>query len=203
MKRLVLSLVVIFGYVCTFVAVNVVHFLYFPVEVVLYDALLDCGIALLIWAPVCVFIVRHSQAVSPLEGTLSTAVGLLVAVNFALSVPTIIDRSLSIYILEKLAQRGGAIRHDAFPSIFVQEYMKEHRLVDIRLTEQLASGTILIENGCVELTPKGRFVASLTRYYRTHLLPKRRRIMGAYSDDLTDPFRHSTEANYACSPSGK
>ena len=103
-----------------------------------------------------------------------------------------------MYILEKLAQRGGAIRQDALAGVFVNEYLPEHRLVDIRLTEQLASGTITVEGGCVTLTPKGRAIAEATRYFRTHLLPKRRMIMGAYTDDLTDPFRQSAPADYAC-----
>jgi hypothetical protein len=33
--------------------------------------------------------------------------------------------------------------------------MKEARLVDIRLTEQLDSGTIVIKSGCVRLTDHG------------------------------------------------
>ena len=122
---------------------------------------------------------------------------------YALSIPTVIDRSLSIYILEKLAQRGGAIRQGAFESIIVNEYMKEHRLVAIRLTEQLASGTIEIEGDCVRLTSKGRAIAETTRFYRTHILPKRRLIMGAYTDDLTDPFRNSPPADYQCRESAQ
>jgi hypothetical protein len=54
---------------------------------------------------------------SRLEFTLSLLVSLLVGVNFAISIPTVIDRSLSAYIFEKLAQRGGAIQFGAFPRI--------------------------------------------------------------------------------------
>jgi hypothetical protein len=66
---------------------------------------------------------------------------LLAGYALAISVPTVIDRSLSFYILEKLQQRGGGIRYAAFEQVFTQEYLKEHRLVDVRLTEQLESGT--------------------------------------------------------------
>jgi hypothetical protein len=114
-------------------------------------------------------------------------------------VPTVIDRSLSFYILEKLQQRGGGILQSRFAEVFTQEYLKEDRLVDVRLTEQLQSGTIRIENGCVQLTPKGDNLASFSRYFRAHLLPKQRLLLGTYSDDLTDPFRHSTmQVDYLC-----
>jgi hypothetical protein len=103
----------------------------------------------------------------------------------------VIDRSLSFYILEKIQQRGGGIRLDRMEDVFTREYVKEHRLVDVRLTEQQESGTIVIANGCVKLTERGVRLAAFSRYFRTHFLPKQRLLMGEYSDDLTDPFRHS------------
>jgi len=133
------------------------------------------------------------------EKVLLIAVWLLGGYSFAISVPTVIDRSLSFYILEKLDQRGGGIRQDAFQDVFTREYMVEHRLVDVRLTEQESSGTIQIANGCVLLTDKGRRVAAMSRFYRQHFLPKQRLLLGKYSDDLTDPFRHSRQdVTYQC-----
>jgi hypothetical protein len=102
-------------------------------------------------------------------------------------------------MLEKLAQRGGGIRQDAMESVLRQEYFNEHQLVGIRLTEQLNSGTIRIENGCVQLTPRGATIAHFTRLYRQALLPKRREILGRFTDDLTDPFRGSSLlVSYTC-----
>ena len=58
---------------------------------------------------------------------------ILIGYAFAISIPTVIDRSLSIYILEKIDQRGGGIKQEAFERVFTNEYMLEHRLVDVRL----------------------------------------------------------------------
>ena len=77
------------------------------------------------------------------------------------TVPTVLDRSLSFYILEKLQQRGGGIKVEGFSEVFSEEYMAEHRLIDIRLTEQIISGTIEIKNGCVIITNKGDRLATL------------------------------------------
>jgi hypothetical protein len=198
MKTYLSAAALIVVYIALFLAINTIHFLYFPVRVVLYDTLLDIVIGLVPFAIVYALVLRERLVLSRPEFVLSLLVSLLIAVNYAISIPTVIDRSLSAYILEKLAQRGGAIQFSAFPRIFTDEYMKEHRLVDIRLTEQLESGTIRIENGCVRLTDRGRLVATVTRFYRTHFLPKQREIMGSYTDALTDPFRNSTPENYAC-----
>jgi hypothetical protein len=170
---------------------------YFAVDVVFYAAIGDAFIALVITG--LLLLLPGFRALSRLEKTLLCIIWLLGGYSFAISVPTVVDRSLSFYILEKLEQRGGGIRQDAFQDVFTKEYMVEHRLVDVRLTEQESSGTVQIVNGCVRLTDKGERIAALSRFYRKNLLPKRRLLLGVYSDDLTDPFRHSLQnVDYRC-----
>ncbi|MGC4037798.1 MAG: hypothetical protein QM764_17680 [Chitinophagaceae bacterium] len=160
--------------------------------------MLDAALAVAVAGALLCFM--HAFAsLNTLEKTQLVIIWGLLGYGFAISVPTVIDRSLSFYILEKLQQRGGGIRQDAFDRVFTQEYMKEARLVDIRLTEQEQSGTIVIHNGCVELTPKGNALANISRFYRSHFLPKKRLILDDYTDDLTEPFRHSTtDVDYTC-----
>lgn len=182
-----------------FLVVNFVHFRFFPVRVVAYDALLDVGIATALCVLVYLLLPPRLLATNRLESMLFLAIGTLCAAIFAIMVPTVIDRSLSAYILEKLDQRGGGIREAAFEDILIHEFFPEHHLVAIRLTEQLNSGTISIRDGCVRLTPRGERIARWTRFYRTTLLPRRREILGRYSDDLTDPFRNSVrDVDYTC-----
>ncbi len=72
-------------------------------------------------------------------------------------------------------------------------------MVEVRLTEQLQSGTIVIQDGCVKLTPWGMRLATFSRFYRQNLLPTHRLLMGQYTDALTDPFRNSVMAtDYRC-----
>ncbi|WP_047549809.1 hypothetical protein [Methylotenera sp. G11] len=175
-----------------------VHIRYFSVDVVFYAAIADALLAALL-AGVILFTASGFQRFNHFEKTQLVIIWLLAGYAFAISVPTVIDRSLSFYILEKLQQRGGGIRLDSFEQVFTKEYVKEHRLVDVRLTEQLASGTIRIEHGCVTLTEKGKKIASFSRAFRQNLLPKQRLLMGQYTDDLTNPFKNSVpETDYAC-----
>lgn len=172
------------------------HNRFFSVNVVFYAAIGDAIIAALIGAVLLWF---KSNWFSSFEKIQLIAIWLLAGYAFAISVPAVIDRSLSFYILEKLAQRGGAIKLSGFEYVFVHEYMKEHRLIDVRLTEQSESGTIVIDKNCVRLTSKGRFLAKLSRLYRMNFLPKHRLLMGEYTDDLTDPFRNSAPTpDYLC-----
>lgn len=175
-----------------------IHIKYFKVEVVFYSALLDSVIAS-IFSLIVVHFVKSFRVFSMFEMFQLFCIWLLLGYAFAISVPTVLDRSLSFYILEKLQQRGGGIKLADFDQVFTQEYIKEHRLVDVRLTEQQQSGTIVIHNGCVKLTSWGQTLAISSRFFRVHFLPKQRLLMGSYSDDLTDPFRSSpSKVDYLC-----
>lgn len=174
------------------------HVRYFKVNVVFYAAIAD-SIAAAAITGILVFLLRYFTNLTQFEKMLLIVIWLLGGYAFAISVPTVIDRSLSFYILEKLQQRGGAITRNSFEWVFINEYMIEHRLVDIRLTEQLESGTIVIDDGCVRLTNKGNKLATFSRFFRANLLPKERLIMGKYSDYLTNPFKNSIkDIRYLC-----
>lgn len=185
-------------FVAVLLIVYVVHIKIFRVNVVFYAAIADAFVAAVITL-VLVWSIKFFSAFSSFERIQMMVIWLLLGYAFAISVPTVIDRSLSFYILEKIQQRGGGISFDAFEDVFTKEYVKEHRLVDVRLTEQIESGTIEIQNGCVKLTPKGVRIAEFSRYFRQHWLPKERLLMGKYSDDLTDPFRNNAiSISYEC-----
>lgn len=193
--RIFLLMSLLFGVVLC--VTYVVHISFFKVGVVFYAAIADGILAAvlvfaLLWLP-------FARVFNLFERFQMLIIWLLAGYAIAISVPTVIDRSLSFYILEKLAQRGGGIRQDAMPDVFAKEYMKEHRLVDVRLTEQVESGTIEIRDGCVKLTGKGRKLAGFSRYFRQHFLPKHRLLMGEYTDELTDPFRNpGASGGYEC-----
>lgn len=172
-----------------FLATNILHFRFFPVHVVLYDSILDLCLTTIIVAVGYFLFFRARLSLTLPEGLLATVIAALCCALYAVAIPTVIDRSLSVYILEKLNQRGGRIAETAFDEILKQEFFREYQLVNIRLTEQLNSGTIKIENGCVNLTPWGKQIVSFTSFYRANILPKRREIMGQYTDTLTNPLR--------------
>jgi hypothetical protein len=174
------------------------HIRFFKVDVVLYSAILDAVIAAALMT-LLLFARKEFRLFSNYEKAQLGVIWLLAGSLVALGLPTVIDRSLSFYILEKLQQRGGGIQQSKFEEVFTREYVKEHRLVDVRLTEQQVSGTIRIENGCVKLTERGARLAAFSRFFRANLLPKQRLLAGTYTDDLTDPFRHSqAQSDYQC-----
>jgi hypothetical protein len=175
------------------------HILFFQVNVVFYAAIFDAIIASTLMGLIIIYfnLFKH---ITNFEKTLLIIIWTIFGYSFAISIPTVIDRSLSFYILEKIQQRGGGVKIDRIEEIFVKEYIKEARLVDVRITEALESGTIIIKDNCVLLTHKGEAIATFGRSFRQNFLPKKRLLMNEYTDELTDPFRKSTiNPSYTCS----
>jgi len=166
----------------------------FQVNVVLYSSVLTVVLAII--PIIFLLFVVNVNLFNQFEKFLICTLFILYGYGIAISIPTVIDRSLSFYLLEKINQRGGAIKHEAFEAIFKNEYVPEHRLIDIRLTEQLESGTITIENNCVSLTQKGKNFVNFSQFFRRNFLPKNRLIMGEYSNDLIDPLKQTNNNNF-------
>lgn len=197
MKIVVLGLAIIM-YLVVLLMVYFGYINLFSVNVIFYSSLYSAAIALLVFGFALHFLpVFKIFNLFDKINVMITA-GLLGYV-LAISLPTVIDRSLSFYILEKLQQRGGAIQLSKFDYIFTNEYMREHKLVDVRLTEQSESGTIIIDGECVRLTAKGHLLADFSGFFRQKFLPKKRLLRGEYTDELIDPFSRSDPMpDYLC-----
>jgi len=198
MKKPLKALVATCLFAALLLAVYFIHVRYLPVNVVFYSAIEDGLVAATISAAF-VFLAAYFVDLNAFEKVQLTLIWVLLGYVYAISIPTVIDRSLSLYMLEKMQQRGGGILQSRFEDVFTKEFSREHRLVDARLTEQMESGTVRIVNGCVLLTERGDEIASASRYFRLNFLPKKRLLMGKYSDELTDPFRGSDQVvDYGC-----
>lgn len=169
----------------------------FNVNVLLYSSLFCVLISLTI-ATIFLFSIKVKY-VNFFEKILILIICALTGYTLVLSLPTVIDRSLSFYILEKLDQRGGGIKVDKMDIVFTKEYLKEHRLIDIRLTEQLKTKTVIIDKNCLRLTSKGKKVVRFSNIFRQYFLPKQRLIKDKYTDELISPLDNETDIpDYLC-----
>ena len=192
----------IFLFFILLISINYLHFNFYEVNVVLFSSILDVFIAVLITILIVNKVKFFRVNFSNFEIFQSLVIIVLLGYAFAITVPTIIDRSLSFYILEKIQERGGGMKINSFENLFKSEYMIDHRLVDIRLTEQLESGSIIVNKDCVKLTEKGQSLVIFSQFYRKYFLPKNRLLMGEYSDYLIRNNLNkinSYEYNDACS----
>lgn len=188
-----------FAYVLAFFAINLAHFHWWPVSVILYACLWDIFLATTVTSALYYGLRRHSGPLTWIETGLVNVAAVLVLFVYAILGPTVIDRSLSIYIVETIDQRGGEVAEAAMPRIIVSEFMDEYHVSDVRMTEQVTSETVRIEDGCIHLTAKGKRLAAFTSWYRATLLPKRRRIGERVTDVLTrQPNPDRRKVSFEC-----
>ena len=57
--------------------------------------------------------------------------------------------------------------------IFINDYIDEYKLIEIRLTEQLESGTIQIDDSCIYLTQRGHMIAKFSNFFREKFFSKK------------------------------
>jgi hypothetical protein len=172
----------------------------FKVNVVFYSSLYSTLIISFSLALI-IFLKSYFNFFNLFEKFQIILVSILIGYIFSISIPTVIDRSVSIYLLEKLNQSGNQINYSDLENIFRNEYLKEHRVLEIRLTEQENSGTISIKGNCVSLTNLGKIISNFTLFFRSNFLPKNRLIMNNYSDELTNIFnknRKEKVKTYSC-----
>ena len=181
-----------------FLILHIFHMRFIIVDVIFYATLKDLILSFFI-VILLYFLVKKKLSLSFSNLILSTLVGLSGGYIFAITIPTVIDRSLSAYILEKFVQRGGEIKQGSLNKIFVDEYIPEFQLMNVRLQEAISSGTLVLDNDCIKITKKGKKIANFTKYYRYNFLPKKRRLLGRVTDELTDPYRSSSyDVDYLC-----
>ena len=108
---LIYSFLLIFSY---WVYVN-----FFQVNVVLFSSILSVFFAVI---PISIYLfIFPFDTFNIFEKILILTIFILYGYAIAISLPTVIDRSLSFYLLEKIYQRGGGIEKNAFERIFKTE----------------------------------------------------------------------------------
>ena len=196
--KIKLTILASFLYLIILFITYYIHINFFNINVIFYSALYDVLIATII-SIILIYKMPPFRLFNRFEKNQFLIIWLLTGYALAISLPTLLDRSLSFYLLEKIQQRGGGIEQKSFEEIFTNEYMIEFRLIDVRLTEQIESGTIEIKDGCVKLTKTGKILVLFSSYFRHNLLSKHRLLMGEYTDELTNPFRNSnSNISYVC-----
>ena len=114
--KLIYSLLLFFVILIT---IYIFHINFFYVDVIFYSALFNGVLATIITSLVLWF-KEYFKVFSFFEKIQIFIICLLIGYSFAISVLTVIDRSLSFYILEKIQERGGGIKKSIFQEIFLK-----------------------------------------------------------------------------------
>lgn len=123
------------------------------------------GISLLTLFSAClaVFLVWFAKRVPGVLWTVrDTMISVLLvsSVNliFFTHIPVTADRSLSIFLLGYMNARTQPVSKEQIRQAFIDTYITDNGAVEKRLTEQIATGTIIKVGDGYRLTPRGRWI---------------------------------------------
>lgn len=83
---------------------------------------------------------------------------------FIITFPTLLDRSISITLISVLDKAPeGRLTVSELNNAFLTRYVAGDTQTKKRISEQVATGNMRIDNDVVEITPRGRFFAQIHR----------------------------------------
>jgi hypothetical protein len=184
-------------FIVLLIIIYFIHVNYFKIDVVFFAALSDVCISIFFIA-LLLFFIDKKLIFSKFEKLLLIIIFSLLGYILSMSIPALIDRSLSFYMLEKIQQSHVGINRKKFDDLFIKDFVKKYNMIDVRLTEQLTSGTIFIENDCVKLTIKGQMIADFSNNFRRHWLPAERLIINNYVKGRRELSNEELINRYKC-----
>ena len=112
-------------YVLLFLIVYLIHVNFLEINVIFYAAIFDATLSLILFA-IIFFLTKWPNYYNTLEILQSFIIFLLIGYSLSISLPTVIDRSLSFYILEKISAHNGSIKSSAMRDIFINDYINQY-----------------------------------------------------------------------------
>lgn len=165
---------IVISYILTillFLIINITHFKMLGAKVILYTCIIDAILACVIQTIVMFFICKNDSKMVIALTAWST---FLIIMLYSILVPTLVDRSLSIYVLRTVSRAEGSVKLADFDGLLQKGYFREMDVTNQRIIEQTASGTIIIKGEDIQLTRKGRLIISLAGIIERYFLPNDR-----------------------------
>ena len=81
-----------------------------------------------------------------------------VCYSFFITVPALLDRSISLYLLRLLEVEQSAASQHQLNTWYINGFVYHNNAVMKRLNEQVYSGNIKLVDDCYTLTDRGRFI---------------------------------------------
>lgn len=170
LQRLKTYLILLIVAVFLFLGIHWFHGRVLGMTVILYGSVLDAALAILGTALLFHFMrFRRSWDLEPIFFFSSLFLALVI---YCIMVPTLVDRSLSVFVLETVEQKKR-IDESKLEGVILSRYLKEMDVTNQRIQEQLASGTIVRRGNEYVLSPWGHTIVEITRFYKENLLPRK------------------------------
>jgi MFS family permease len=158
------AVVLVVGAVIALFWVGFLH----QISIVFYRGLVLIAIAALFCFVVLVLASRKWPVWKPRDAVSASAFACGVAVCLLIVLPVTIDRSVSVFILTRMAAMPDrAFTAAEMRAIFTDVYLGQYRQIERRLEEQEISGNVARDAAGFRITPQGLTFVRLARFLST------------------------------------
>lgn len=128
---------------------------FFESGIIFYQGLFSIATTALIFVPT--FFIYKKFVVEMLGYFLFS---IMLCYSFLITVPTLLDRSISLYILATIYAEKK-INKEGIEDYFVKGFVKKNKAIDKRLQEQIFTKNIIINQDSYQITERGAIVNKL------------------------------------------
>jgi len=148
-------------YLMIFVVFNILVVALFQVGLMSKTILFYRGIALIMLSAIlisAVFLTIHFKLGKwKCESILAaTFIAANVQLVFFVTVPVTLDRSISVFLLDRINSHEQGLTKEQLTGEFLSEYVEHHDAIGRRIYEQTASSNIVVSNGIIKISGRGR-----------------------------------------------
>ena len=161
MTNFLLYTKIVLKYIFLFILIHGLHTNFFLSNHIIIILMIDIFLTVIIGITLDILIKKSS----PFILSVATITFILIATLYSVLIPVMIDRSITVDMFLRMYQANNysitesELRNNSFNSSVISK----------RLNEQVDSGVIVINDGKIKLTTKGKFIASIF-YYNNKLL---------------------------------
>ena len=145
-----------------FLAVFVIDRQLFAREIIFYNALVCLFLVTAVLAAIWAAAALSGRSDRRGHVPIAIVLALFIGYSFAITVPALIDRSISFFMLAKAAEAGeDGVTVRSLEQDFYDEFLLANGAIPRRLEEQVVSGNLARDGDTYRLIPRGRSVYDL------------------------------------------
>ena len=152
-----------------FLLINYIHLNLFTYSVFLYSSTFDLCLALLITYVFYGIFNKNFFLNNKLLIAIFSYLHFVTFFLFIIFFNVVIERSLSLYILERLNQTNPLTIIELNENIR-NNYFDDMNVIDTRIVEQISSGNITMHDNQIFLTDQGKSLVNFVRMYKKYFL---------------------------------
>lgn len=131
------------------------------ISIIFYRGLLVNGLLAILIIAMGLF--RRRWRTEPIMILAAAAVSFSVNLSYLVIVPVTIDRSISVFLLSAIDDAPRPVDPIALQRLFIDRYVIDMKQIERRIEEQQSSGNIVLVDGEIMLTDRGRMFMQFAR----------------------------------------